>query len=51
VPGGAHYPVQFEGRERATCCPGCQAVARTIIDNGLGSYYHHRTQPAGAGGL
>ena len=50
VPGGAHYPVQFEGRERATCCPGCQAVARTIIDNGLGSYYHHRTQPAGAPG-
>jgi Cu2+-exporting ATPase len=50
VPGGAHYPVQFEGRERETCCPGCQAVARTIIDNGLGSYYHHRTQPAGAPG-
>jgi Cu2+-exporting ATPase len=50
VPPGAHYPVQFEGRERETCCPGCQAVARTIIDNGLGSYYHHRTQPAGAPG-
>jgi P-type Cu2+ transporter len=50
VPGGAHYPVEFEGRERDTCCPGCQAVARTIVDNGLGSYYHHRTQPAGAPG-
>jgi len=50
VPDGAHYPVQFEGQERVTCCPGCQAVARTIIENGLGSYYHHRTQPAGAPG-
>jgi len=50
VPGGAHYPVQFEGREHATCCPGCQAVAQTIINNGLGSYYHHRTQPAGEPG-
>jgi len=50
VPSGAHYPVQFEGREHSTCCPGCQAVARTIIENGLGSYYHHRTQPAGAPG-
>lgn len=50
VPGGARYPVTFEGRERATCCPGCQAVAKTIIDNDLGSYYHHRTQKAGAPG-
>lgn len=50
VPVGAHYPVVFEGQERATCCPGCQAVARTIVDHGLGGYYHHRTQPAGAPG-
>jgi Cu2+-exporting ATPase len=50
VPGGASYPVEFEGRERPTCCPGCQAVADTIIASGLGGYYHHRTQPAGAPG-
>ncbi len=50
VPGGAHYPVAFEGVEHETCCAGCQAVARTIVDNGLGSYYHHRTQTAGAPG-
>ncbi|MGF1547649.1 MAG: heavy metal translocating P-type ATPase [Thiotrichales bacterium] len=50
VPTGAHYPVSFEGEPRPSCCPGCQAVARTIIDNGLGNYYHHRTQPAGAPG-
>ncbi|MGF1643333.1 MAG: heavy metal translocating P-type ATPase [Thiotrichales bacterium] len=50
VPQGAHYPVDFEGQARPSCCPGCQAVARTIIDNGLGNYYHHRTQPAGAPG-
>ncbi len=50
VPRGAHYPVQFEGRRRETCCGGCQAVANAIIDNGLGGYYHHRTAPAGAPG-
>ncbi|MFO8154073.1 heavy metal translocating P-type ATPase [Thioalkalivibrio sp.] len=50
VPRGAHYPVQFEGRARETCCAGCQAVANAIIDNGLGGYYHHRTAPAGAPG-
>lgn len=50
IPRGAHYPVQFEGRTRETCCGGCQAVARAIIDNGLGGYYHHRTAPAGSPG-
>ena len=28
------------------CCPGCEAVARAIVDNGLESYYHHRTEKA-----
>ena len=31
------------------CCPGCQAVARTIIDSGLGDYYRFRTGPAETG--
>lgn len=26
------------------CCPGCQAVAQTIVDIGMGSYYQHREQ-------
>jgi Cu2+-exporting ATPase len=24
------------------CCPGCQAVARAIVDNGLEDYYRTR---------
>jgi Cu2+-exporting ATPase len=43
VPDGAHYPIQFEGESRQTCCRGCQAVAQTIIDSGQGAYYTHRT--------
>lgn len=26
------------------CCPGCQAIARTIMDYGLQDYYKYRTQ-------
>jgi Cu2+-exporting ATPase len=43
VPDGAHYPIEFEGETRQTCCRGCQAVAQTIIDSGQGAYYTHRT--------
>lgn len=50
VPRGAHYPVVFEGHSQENCCAGCQAVAVAIIENGLGSYYHHRTAPAGTQG-
>lgn len=28
------------------CCPGCQTVAETIVENGLVSYYQFRTAPA-----
>lgn len=28
------------------CCPGCQAVARAIVDSGLTDYYRHRTEKA-----
>ena len=37
------YQVLVEGVARDTCCRGCQAVAQTIIDNGLASYYRHRS--------
>ena len=30
--------------ERVFCCPGCQAVAQTIIAGGLESYYLHRSE-------
>ena len=31
------------------CCPGCQAVAQGIVDNGLESYYEFRTEPGTRG--
>ena len=43
VPAGAHYLVQIDGEPREMCCRGCQAVAQTIVDNGLTDYYRHRT--------
>ncbi|MBL1377310.1 heavy metal translocating P-type ATPase [Zobellella iuensis] len=46
VPAGADFRFEFDGEQKACCCPGCQAVARTIIDCGLGSYYQHRSAPA-----
>jgi Cu2+-exporting ATPase len=43
---GAVYPVAVDGIERQTCCRGCQAVAQTIVESGLASYYRHRLAPA-----
>ena len=37
------YPVVLDGIGRDNCCRGCQAVAQTIIGNGLGAYYRNRT--------
>jgi len=31
------------------CCPGCEAVAQTIVDSGLTSYYEHRSENASTG--
>ncbi len=45
----AVFPVTLDGIEQDTCCRGCQAVAQTIIDNGLGAYYRSRTAPAPSG--
>ncbi|HYD60149.1 MAG TPA: heavy metal translocating P-type ATPase [Noviherbaspirillum sp.] len=33
------WSVHIAGAERAMCCPGCEAVAQTIVDNGLSDYY------------
>ena len=46
VPVGSDYRVEIEGQERRMCCPGCEAVARAIVDGGLESYYRHRTATA-----
>ena len=44
---GTSYQVKVEGIIRDTCCRGCQAVAQTIVEHGLESYYRHRAAPAG----
>ncbi|ASK26485.1 copper-translocating P-type ATPase [Neisseria chenwenguii] len=46
VPENIHLPVVYEDEPRETCCAGCQAVAQSIIDAGLGSYYKQRTADA-----
>lgn len=42
VPHGSQYDVVIDGQQRAMCCPGCQAVAQTIVDGGLDNFYRHR---------
>lgn len=32
----------IEGVHRSMCCAGCEAVARTIVENNLGDYYRQR---------
>ncbi|HJW56158.1 MAG TPA: heavy metal translocating P-type ATPase [Burkholderiaceae bacterium] len=43
VPPSAHWVVAIDAVERPMCCPGCQAVAQAIVDNGLTDYYRNRT--------
>ena len=45
---GARHAVTIGGVVRETCCRGCQAVAETIVANGLTAYYDHRSAPAPA---
>jgi len=46
VPENTDFIVEILGETREMCCPGCQAVAQTIIDSGLVSYYQYRTEKA-----
>ena len=48
IPPGAKYQTIINGEPKAMCCPGCQAVAQTIVDSGLDNYYKHRTESAAA---
>lgn len=43
VPRNTHYHVEIDGVEQAMCCPGCEAVAKAIVDGGLSSFYQYRT--------
>ncbi|MFQ3207284.1 MAG: Cu2+-exporting ATPase [Glaciecola sp.] len=46
---GDKYPVTILHKTHNMCCPGCQAVASSIVENGLESYYEFRTEPATKG--
>ena len=49
VPRGVDLSVEISQIQQAMCCIGCQAVAQTIVDNGLTQYYAVRTEPAHKG--
>ncbi|WP_421348448.1 heavy metal translocating P-type ATPase [Aeromonas veronii] len=51
VPTNSGYSLEIKGIVRPMCCPGCQAVAETIMECGLASYYDHRTAPGTKGDL
>ncbi|RKT50362.1 Cu2+-exporting ATPase [Azonexus fungiphilus] len=42
IPDDVDLPVSINGETRAMCCYGCQAVAQSIVDNGLEDYYRSR---------
>lgn len=42
VPAGLDLSVTIAGEPRPMCCYGCQAVASTIIEHGLGHFYQFR---------
>jgi len=43
VPPEVRRSVQIDGVDQPMCCPGCAAVAATIVASGLGDYYRQRT--------
>ena len=50
VPEHLHLTVRFEDEEHETCCAGCQAVAQSIIDAGLGKSYNFNCDNTSGGG-
>jgi len=42
VPARSQYYVKIGASRRRMCCVGCEAVAQSIVDNGLSDYYRHR---------
>ena len=42
IPDDLDLSVSIGGAGRAMCCNGCQAVAQSIVDNGLEDYYRSR---------
>ena len=46
VPQQGDFSLVIQGIRRAMCCPGCAAVAATIFENGLQSFYTFRSAPS-----
>jgi P-type Cu2+ transporter len=46
VPPEARFAVRVDGRARAVCCAGCEAVAAAILAQDGGDYYRLRESPA-----
>ncbi len=46
VPAGASFHVVTPSGREPVCCAGCQAVAETILGNGLADYYRYRKSKA-----
>lgn len=46
VPAGSQFIASIDGQPEQFCCIGCQAVAETIMAQGLGDYYKFRTKAA-----
>ncbi|MCG3764694.1 cadmium-translocating P-type ATPase [Vibrio cincinnatiensis] len=46
VPDDTQFIVTILGEPREMCCPGCQAIAQTILESGLSSYYQYRQTTA-----
>lgn len=44
VPGHTDFHATVLGQRRRMCCHGCQAVAESIVENGLEDYYQHRSE-------
>jgi len=52
VPAGTEITVLIDGKPRAMCCHGCQAVAQAIVAGGMADFYRYRTaSPEKPGGL
>ena len=46
VSESSNFAVEIDGIMRPMCCRGCQAVATTIVENGLEDYYRYRDRNA-----
>jgi Cu2+-exporting ATPase len=43
VANGISFSVEINNKKEPMCCIGCQSVAQAIVDNGLTTFYSHRT--------